>query len=205
MLVAGIQSHETHRLRANHSAAPIMRPAMRPPTRAAPTESTPSTTRSARYPPTGKLTRIATGQTHSRRTPLLLSRASVISPPSRSYCLSLEPRTEKCGLPEGIALKRYAKVATCCRVRCRPVATGYAVSAGSARAMSALLGLSARQAVQENQQGRRTARCPVPKLGLVEEREMNLRIMTERAFLEATGPAANAAPQRCCRHRESSG
>ena len=43
------------------------------------------------------------------------------------------------------------------------------------------------------------------QLGLVEEREMNLRIMTERAFLEATGPAANAAPQRCCRHRESSG
>jgi hypothetical protein len=36
MLVAAIQSHETHRLRANHSAAPIIKPAIRPPTSAAP-------------------------------------------------------------------------------------------------------------------------------------------------------------------------
>src|SRR5215217_2350697 len=91
MLVAAIQSQEIHRLRANHSAAPIIRPAMRPPTSAEPTESTPSTTRSARYPPIGKLTRIATGQTHSRRAALLLSPASVTSPPCESGPTPLSP------------------------------------------------------------------------------------------------------------------
>src|SRR5688572_7974424 len=101
MLVAGIQSHEAHRLRASHSAAPIMRPAMRPPTRAAPTESTPSTTRSARYPPIGKLTRTATGQTHSRRALLLLS-SGISSSSVGPALLALGIPRRRVGSPDGI-------------------------------------------------------------------------------------------------------
>ena len=55
------------------SAAPITVPTMRPPASAAPTESTPSTTRSAMYPPIGKPTRIATGHSHIRRAVLVQS------------------------------------------------------------------------------------------------------------------------------------
>src|SRR5512134_2773386 len=48
-------------------------PAMRPPTSAAPTESTPSTTTSAINPPIGKPTRIATGHRHIRRAVFIMS------------------------------------------------------------------------------------------------------------------------------------
>src|SRR5215213_6176416 len=68
--VAGIHSHETKRRSANHSAAPTITPAIRPSTNADPTESTPSTAKSATYPPIGKPTRIAIGQSHNLRAGL---------------------------------------------------------------------------------------------------------------------------------------
>jgi hypothetical protein len=68
------------------SAAPITVPTMRPPASAAPTKSTPSTARSAMYPPIGKLTRIATGQNHIRRAVLV-----------QSPCLSIT--VPPCGMP----------------------------------------------------------------------------------------------------------
>src|SRR3954451_16079425 len=65
-MVAGIQIQETRFLSANHSAVPMTAPTIRPPPSAAPIESTPFTTRSAMYPPIGKLTKIATTHSHIR-------------------------------------------------------------------------------------------------------------------------------------------
>ena len=56
-------------------------------------------------------------------------------------------------------------------------------------AMAALLGLSARQAVQETSGAKSCSLRRYQKLGLVEEREVNRRIMALLSLLEATGPA----------------
>ena len=105
-LVAAIQSHETQRLSANHSPAPMTAPAISPPASAAPAESTPSTTRSASSPPIGKLIRTATGQIHK-------SRASVTSPPSvGSKLLVPRPPSRKGTLTQ---LPGFQRVRDCAR------------------------------------------------------------------------------------------
>jgi hypothetical protein len=60
-----------------------MAPAMRPATKAPPDESTPSTAKSAMYPPIGKPMRIAIGQTHNRRAVLVTDSVwgSILVPP----------------------------------------------------------------------------------------------------------------------------
>src|SRR5688572_16859035 len=88
----------------------MIAPAMSPAASAAPTESTPSTTRSATNPPIGKLTRIATGQSHIRRAVLVqVPRASMIVPPLCG-AFSLLPAETACTVlpfgaqsPKGIA------------------------------------------------------------------------------------------------------
>src|SRR3954452_11134012 len=60
-LVAAIHTRGTSRRRANHCAAPITAPAIRPPARAGPTESTGPTTTFAISPPIGKPRRAVSG------------------------------------------------------------------------------------------------------------------------------------------------
>ena len=65
-LVAAIQSHGTNRLSASHWAVPTTAPAIKPPPRAAPTESTAPTARFAIKPPIGKPRRAASGHAQTR-------------------------------------------------------------------------------------------------------------------------------------------
>src|SRR5215210_2539760 len=107
--VAGTHSHETKCRSANHSAAPTITPAIRPSTSADPTESTPSTAKSARYPPIGKPRRTAIGQSHNLRAGLFAallcpstvrhpSHRNIQSPPSDTTPL-LSPASARSAIP----------------------------------------------------------------------------------------------------------
>ena len=73
-------------------------------------------------------------------------------------------------------------------MRCRPVRPAMPCLQGPARGDGCAARIVRPSSRSGNQRGEELLAVSIPETGLVEEREVNRRIMAERAFLEATGP-----------------